>query len=298
MMTAGAPDVIYCIFDPARPGPYEPYLLPHIPVEARREPARFLGLGAAWGRYAVGAAAVSFDPEVPGQVVVDSLFVDPEVRGRGIAAELLRRAADEARDAGAETLKLSYILAEEELEAMDRAAQKLGGEPCFIRPVYTMSSAKFRSSSLLGRAFTARYRMPESVIPFSDLTPEQLEALYEDPEVPGYVHPRLRTRMLPDLSLAYVQDGRVAGFWLGSRSTPGNYSVQGVWRSASAPVTTFHILLAAHLNLCFYHNGGDFLYHCSPAVAFADELIQRYSEGKYRRLEEHAARLDLIPGAN
>ena len=37
MMTAGAPDVIYCIFDPARPGPYEPYLLPHIPVEARRE---------------------------------------------------------------------------------------------------------------------------------------------------------------------------------------------------------------------------------------------------------------------
>lgn len=286
-------DVSYRAFDPARPGPYESYLLPHIPAQARREPERFLAFSAVWKQYAVGAAAVSLDPETPGEAAADSLFAGPQVRGRGIGTELLRRAAEAAGEAGAETLTLSYILAGEELEAMDRIARKLGGEPAFVRPVYTMDSADFRDSRLLGRAFSGRYRMPESVVPFTELKPEQLEALYADPEVPWYVHPRVRTRMMPELSLAFVQDGRVAGFWLGSLSTPGNYSVQGVWRSASAPVTAFHMLVAAHLNLCFYHCGGNYLYHCSPAVEFADELIQRYSEGKFRRLEEHLARVSL-----
>ena len=215
------------------------------------------------------------------------------VWGQGIATQLLRLAAAVAAEAGAHTLKLSYILAGPELTAMDRVARKMGGDPAYVRPVYTMDSAQFRDSALLGRAFTAKYRPPESVVPFTDLTREQIEALYADPEVPWYVHPRNRTRMRPELSLAFVQDGRVAGFWLGSVSTPGNYSVQGVWRSPAAPVTTFHVLVAAHLNLCFYHGGGDFRYHCSPAVAFADELIQRYSEGKCRRLEEHAASIPL-----
>ena len=129
----------------------------------------------------------------------------------------------------------------------------------------------------------------------SGLTPEQLSALYDDPEVPWYVHPRNRERMQPGLSLAYLQDGRVTGFWLGCMSTPGNYAVQGVWRSAAAPLSTFHILVTAHLSLCYYHGGGDFLYHCSPAVEFADELIQRYSEGNYRRLEDHRATIPLEP---
>ena len=84
-MAEAASDVIFCTFDPARPGPYESYLLPHIPVQARLEPERFLGLGAAFGQYALAAAAVSFDRETPGQVLADSLFVDPEVRGQGIA---------------------------------------------------------------------------------------------------------------------------------------------------------------------------------------------------------------------
>lgn len=245
------------------------------------------------GGYALGAAVFSFDGETPGQVTADSLFVDPEVRGRGIAGELLRLGAEAARESGADAMKLSYILAGQELEAMDRAARSLGGDPAYVRPVYTMDSAAFRDSSLLGRSFSGRYRRPEDVVTFTELTEEQLEGLYADPEVPWYVHPKVRTRMLPELSLAYVRDDRVAGFWMGSMTTPGNYSVQGVWRSASAPATTFHNLLIAHLNHCFYHCGGDFLYHCSPAVEFADELIQRYSGGKYRRLEEHEARIVL-----
>ena len=286
-------DVTYCPVDPVRPGPYAQYLLPRVSLRARREPERFIALGAAWERYTVGAAAVSLGGSDPKEAVLESLFVDPGARGRGVGTALMDRAAEAAREAGAEALTFNYALAGPELEAMNRMVENLGGEAVFRLPVYTMDSADYRDSPLLGRAFTGRYRKPEGVVLFTELTPEQRQALDEDPEVPWYVRPRRRVEMLPELSLAYVQDGRVAGFWMGSITTPGNYSVQGVWRSSAAPATTFHTLLNAHLNHCFYHCGGDFLYHCSPAVELADRLIQRYSGGKYRRLEEYAARIEL-----
>ena len=280
-------------FDPASPGPYEQYLLPHVAAEARREPQRFVMLGAAWEQYAAGAAAISPDGKDPDAVALESLFVDPQARGQGAGTALLRRAAEEAALRGAEKLTLDYILGGEELEAMDRIVRSLGGEPELYLPVYTMDISEFHDSPLVGRAFRPDYRTPENVVRFIDLTAEQRAALDADGEVPWYVQPRRRVRTQPELSLAYVQDGRVAGFWLGCMSSPGNYAVQGVWRSPSAPVTTFHTLIAAHLNLCYYHGGGDFLYHCSPAVEFADALIQKYSGGNYRRLEEHQAVIHL-----
>ena len=296
-MEKGKPDVTLCEFDPAAPGPYEQYFLPYAAEAARREPERYVMLGAAWKRYAVGAAAVAPDDENPDGARLESLFVDPQMRGRGVGTALLSAAVKAAAARGAETLNVSYILAGEELAAMDRVVRKLGGEPEFYLPAYTMDISEFHTSRLLGRAFRPDYRPPKEVVPFTALTPEQLDALYADAEVPWYVHPRNRVRMQPGLSLAYVQEGRVTGFWLGCMSTPGNYAVQGVWRSAAAPLSTFHILVTAHLSLCYYHGGGDFLYHCSPAVEFADELIQRYSEGNYRRLEDHRATIPLEPDA-
>ena len=56
-----------------------------------------------------------------------------------------------------------------------------------------------------------------------------------------------------------------------------------------APASCLHELLLAHVNLCYYRSGGDFLYYVSPAVEFADRLIQTYTGGDCRRLEEHRA---------
>ena len=283
-------DITLCIFDPAKPGPYEQYILPDIAAEMRREPERFAALGAAWNNCAVGAAVLTDDPDTPGAAALVSLFVDPQVRGRGVGTALLGTSAEAAAGAGAEALTLSYTLAGEDLEAMDRLVLTLGGKPEFRLPVYTMDSADFHDSRLLGRAFRPEYKMPKNVIRFSDLTPEQLEALHADPEAPWY-----SPGMQPELSLAYLQNGYVVGFWLGRMSAPANYAVQGIWRSPAAPFNTFHALLAAHVNLCYSHCGGDFRYHCSTAVAFAEKILRTYTEGKYRRLEQHRA--VLIPDA-
>ena len=251
----------------------------------RQEPEDFAALGAAWNDRAVGAAVISEDPDDPGAAALASLFVDPQVRGKGVGTALLEASVKTAAAAGAERLTLFYTLAGEELEAMDRTVRALGGKPEFRLPVYTMNSVDFHASRLLGRAFHPDYRMPENVVRFSDLTEEELETLLSDPEAPWY-SPGLQ----PELSLAYLKDGQVVGFWLGRMSGPGNYAVQGIWRSPAAPFNTLNVLLAAHVNLCYSHSGGeDFLYHCSTGVEFAERIVQTYTAGKYRRLEGHHA---------
>lgn len=280
-------DITLCALDPAQPGPYEQYILPHISAEMRLEPERFAALGAVWNSSAVGAAVITEDEDVPGAATLVSLFVDPQVRGKGIGTALLDASVKTAEAAGAGALTLSYTLDGEELEAMDRAVRALGGNPQFRLPVYTMNSADFRETRLLGRAFRPDYRMPENVVRFIDLTEEQLETLGDDPETPWY-SPGLD----PELSLAYLQNGHIVGFWFGRKSGPGNYAVQGIWRSPAAPFNTFHVLLTAHVNLCYTHNGGeDFLYHCSTGASFAETIVQTYTAGKYRRLEQHHAML-------
>ena len=278
-------DFTLFVFDPASPGPCEQYIMPHITGEMQQEPENFAAVGAAWNNRAIGAAVITEDPDEPGAAAVASLFVDPEVRGKGVGKALLAACADIAAEAGAEVLTLTYTLDGEDLEAMDCVVRSMGGVPEFRRPVFTMSSADFHDSRVLGRAFRPDYRRPENIVPFIDLTPEQLEELQEDPDAPWY-----NPWMQPELSLAYLHEGRVAGFLLGRMSSPGSYAVQGIWRSSSAPFNTIHTLLLAHVNLCYTHNGGaDFLYHCSAAVDFVYRLIQTYTEGKHRRFEEHHA---------
>ena len=273
-----------CLFDPANPGPYEQYILPNVTAEMRQDPENYAALGAVWKECAAAAAVLTDDEDDPDAASLVSLFVDPQVRRRGIGTALLGLSLQAAEGVGAERLTLSYTLGGEELEAMDRTVRALGGQPEFQYPAYSMDSVDFRDSRLLGRAFRPGYKMPEHVVRFSDLTPEQLETLHANPEAPWY-----SPGMQPELSLAYLKDGQVVGFWLGCESAPENYSVKGIWGSAAAPFNTLHTLLLAHVNLCYTHCGGDFRYHCATAVKTAEKIVQAYTEGKYRRLEVHRA---------
>ena len=277
-------DITLCLFDPANPGTYEQYILPHVTAEMRQDPEDYAALGAVWNECAVGAAVVTEDEDDPDAASMASLFVDPQMRRRGIGTALLELSLKAAAGAGAERLTLSYTLTGEELEAMDSTVRALGGEPEFQYPAYSMDSVDFRDSRLLGRAFRPGYKMPEHVVRFIDLTPHQLETLQADPDAPWY-----SPGMQPELSLAYLKDGQIVGFWFGCLSTPGNYSVKGIWSSPAAPFNTLHALLLAHVNLCYIHCGGDFSYHCATAVKAAEKIVQAYTEGKYRRLEAHHA---------
>ncbi len=88
-MKEEALDFTLCLFDPANPGPYEQYILPNITAEMRQDPEDYAALGAVWNDCAVGAAVITEDEDDPDAAAVVSLYVDPQVRRRGIGTALL-----------------------------------------------------------------------------------------------------------------------------------------------------------------------------------------------------------------
>ena len=274
------------------------YLLPDV-ARLLRGGHEIILLGAVCGTAACGAAALIFPPPQPDygferEAQLMSLFVDPLVRRRGVGTGLILLAEACAREHGAEVLRANYVGEEDEVYALDELFRSLHAEPEYRLPVYEVDSSHYHDSSLLRRAFTWDYRKPDHIVTFSELDEARLSQLEQDPELPFYVDPARRLNMRPDLSLAYLDEsGSITGFWLGSTSAVDRYSVQGVWHNSRAPFSCFHELLLAHLNLCYYRSGGDYLYYVSPAVEFADKLIRAYTGGDCRRLEEHSIEIDL-----
>ena len=272
------------------------YLLPVAADLSRRDRDHILLPGAVWGDAACGAAALRLiqqNEDEPLEAELLSLYVDPQVRRQGVAEGLLEFCLDQAAEAGAEIFTARYTAEESELEAMDGLFRSLGYEPEFHLPVYVMDSRTYHDSKALHTAFSPKYQRPDHIVPLSALTPAQKERLYSHPELPDFLHPAGRLGLNPDLSLVYLKDGEAEGIWLSASTAVGHYSVLGVWRSEAAPVFCFHEMILAHLNHCWYHGGGDFMYYVSPAVEFADKLIQTYTQGDYRLLEEHAVNLWL-----
>lgn len=274
---------------------FRQYLLPDAARLVAGGKHDILVLGAVCATAACGAAALSFEEQEDGLAVAEllSLFLDPLVRGQGVGADFLAYCLDAAAEKGADLFYAQYVGEPETMAALDALFRRFGAEPEFHLPIYELDSVNFHDVRLIKAAFAPDYRRPAHIVPFSALTPEQLEALEKDPELQWYVDPVRRVNMRPDLSLAYLVDGAVAGFWLGSMSAMDRFSVQGVWHNSKAPASCFHELIHAHLNLCWYYGGGDFLYYVSPAVEFADKLIQKYSGGDYLRMDEHAVTIAL-----
>ena len=275
---------------------FSQYLLPAAASLARSGGEDTLTLGAVWGTAACGAAVLRLwrsGENAPPEAELPSFYIDPLVRRRGVGLGLLRFALEQAELAGAGLFRVRYAAGGEELAALDGLMRKAGLQPEPHLPVYEMHSGDYHDSPLLRAAFSQEYRRPEHIVPFSALTERRRDRLYRHPELPDFLHPAGVEGLDPDLSLVYLRDGDPEGIWLSSSAGKGYYSLMGVWHSSAAPLSCFHELLLAHLNLCLRHGGGDFRYYVSPSVEFADRLIRKYTRGGFRRLEEHIAELRL-----
>lgn len=264
--------------------PFSQYLLPQALFQAREAADQADVLGAVWGRFACGAAAVLWRGD-RGEVL--SLFVDPAVRRKGVAARLLGQIHALALERGVERLAASYSLAGEDLAAMDALFRRAGGEPAFRAPVFGMDSARFHDAPLLSIAFRPSFRPHSAVRTFSQLTREQLAALAEEPGIPGNLTwEACQSRADPALSVAWLQDGRVSAYALGGASGPDSYALLASWRSPDAPAHSFLSLLRAQVNL-FYYRGGDFMYYTSALTENPVDLVELLTGGNYNLYEEH-----------
>lgn len=277
------------MLDPARPGPFAQYLLPHALRGAQSEQTSFVLVGAVWEQYACGAAAL----ELTGSKArLASLFVDPSIRRKGVARGLLLELEKEAAARGLSKLEVSYTLNSADLDAMDALFLHFGGEPFFYAPVFTMDSAQFHSSPLLGPTFRHDFQPNRHICLFSQLTPEQQQILEEEP--PDYLTPSLcRDRLDPSLSPVWLEGDRPVAYVLGGGSPELGFALLAAWRQEGSPASSFLALLRTQLNLCYYQGGGDFLYHVSTVTNQTFALVERITGGVYTVREEHHVSLPL-----
>lgn len=282
------------VIDDIQQSPFLQYLLPQALRHADGPGGEMMYIGAVWRRNACGAAAIRFADD---QAELVSLFIDPQVRGRGVATDLLRLSLEGARRCGIGELSVSYVLGGSELTAMDALMRRFGGEPKFHAPVYGMDSSEYRDSPVIGPCFRPSFRAEPEITTFSRLDAGQIDELDSNESIPAFLFPAAcADRMDPSLSVAWIQDGHIAAYTLGGESGPDSYANLSAWRAEDAPAGAFHKLLLAQINLCFYRSGGDFKFFCSAVTPHAERLVSELTGGKYVRYEDHFASLSTEQG--
>ena len=266
--------------------PFLSYLLPGPADALRRGASGWLAAGAVWDRLACGAAAVHLQGE---EAELASFFVDPQARGRNVGSRLMDRTLELVEAEGCRRVRLRYLLAGDDLAAMDRLVRRRGeltGHPGSF--VYGMAlEPYYREHPLIGPSFRPEFRPVPSVTPFSRLTGEQLAALEDREDIPTFLRPSsLRGKMDPELSVAWVEDGRIAAYLLGGSTEFRDASLQAAWQDG--PPAAFLHLLRAQLNRFYYRFGGDFRLFIHPVTSHAEQLLQRLTEGRYTRYEERS----------
>lgn len=270
---------------------FEQYLLPQTVQAVRRSGAVYTVLGALSGTLACGAAAVRW---ADGEAALESLFIDPQIRGRGLGGALADLAILTARERGAGSLRCDYVLAGADLAAMNAIFSRRGGAPQLLGPAYCADMSGYREARLVGAALRGDYRPSPHVVPFSALTPEQLARLEARGDIPGYLRwQSCAPRCDRELSLAWVQEGQVSAYILGGETADGGYLLAAAWRGAEAPAASFPALLRCQLNRCWYQAGGGFLYYFSAVTAPAQALARLLLQGHCREYAQMSAQIPL-----
>lgn len=284
--------VSFCRLGRTAAEPFASYVLPQVNrLLNAGEEENCTVLGAIWDDRACAAAVARWRGE-EGELL--SLFVDPAARRQGIGGRLTDLLAEEGRRCRARTLRCGYVLRGEELEAMDRLFRRRGAALFSRSPVWSINSADFSDSPLLGPALRPGYAMEEKIVLFSGLSAAQLAELESEPSLPPFLRPSARRDATdPGLSAAWVEDKRPVAFALGSQSGEDMFGLTGVWRGPLAPEGSLRKLIAAQLNNCWYRCGGDFRLFASPVNDKVRRMLERFTGGRYEQYEQHEAELPI-----
>ncbi len=272
---------------------FRPYLLPATAEAIGRDDPRLVALGAAAGRYALGAVAARLDEGDEAELT--DLFVDEAVRRQGVGLTLIRALRAALAERGVTLLTACYALEAEDLAAMDALLVKVGATPPRRRALsFQADSRDYRDHPLLGVCFTPRYRTPEGVVPFFQLPEEALKELEGAKDIPYILSwSLLRERAVPDLSVATVREGRVRSYLLAEESADGGFVLLAAFRREGARASDFLRLLRELLSRCWYWRGGDFPFYFSAINQHTEELALSLMGERRTEREEHACALSL-----
>ena len=191
-------------------------------------------------------------------LTLSSLYVDPQVRRRGMGSRLLEALLAHT---GARRAEAAWFLPEEEGQVLSSflAARGFRTER-EENPICRLDMAMLRRVPAVRRAFSPTFRPDGNIVPFDRLTPEELADLEADPSI----DPRLRPgqaagRLTPQLSFCYRYRGRIAAYFLCGQTGPDSLAVlAAVSRQGAHPAAFLQLVTAAiHQGLIWF--GGDFV---------------------------------------
>ncbi len=231
---------------------FRPYLLPETAAALERQDPAVAALGAVTGRSSCGAVAVRQRPD--GMMDVTDLFVDAAVRRQGVGGQLLDALLQWVDTPGLGGLAADFVLREDELTAMEGLLASRGFYPAGTRSqVFAVPSSQFHVDQRLGHCFTPGYRTPPGVVPLAEAPEAALTELEETEDLPDYLRwSRLREKILPDLSVVLLREGRAEAYLLAGENELDGYILRAAASRRGAPPTAFLSLLKELLNRCYY----------------------------------------------
>ncbi len=276
---------------------FRPYLLPGTAAAIQRGDEDLLALGAVSGRHALGAVAARLTED--GEAALTDLFVDEAARRQGVGTYLLGELVQALLELGIDQLTADYALKGEDLTAMDALMTKAGAEPQFRARSFRADSRDYHDHHLLGTCFTSQYRTPEGVIPFFQLSPQELEELEEAEDIPYVLSwPLLKDRAVPDLSVATVRQREARAYLLAEESADGGFVLLAAVRREGSKGSDFLAMLRELLNRCWYWRGGDFPFYFSAINEHTERLARSLMGDRCQIYEEHVCAFLLDDGAD
>ena len=273
---------------------FHPYLLPGTVAALERSDKNVIAIGAVIGHSACGAVAVRLDGD--DSVRLTDLFVDEAIRRRGVGTFLLAQILELLCGIkGLQEVTADYALQAEDLVAMDAVLTKHGfSSPVTVARSFRTVSEDYRGHPILGWSFTPRYRTPEGVVPFDRLPWETLEELEQAEDISMTLSwSELKSRAVPELSVALIRDGKVLAYQLAEESADGGFVLLSAVNREGAPSAAFIMLLQDLLNRCWYREGGDFPFYFSAINDPVEKLARRLMDGRCTEYEEHECYLLL-----
>lgn len=279
-------DIAIRVLDCRELSGFQPYLMPETVCALKRRDPDVLALGAVTGRNSCGAVCARLGAD--GLADLTDLFVDGAVRRQGVGGRLLDDLLRRLEERGVDRLTAGYVLREEELAAMDRLLSGRGFCAAETRSrVFAAHSSQFRDDKRLGPCFSPRHRTAPGVLPLSEMPEAALAELERAEDLPGYLSwSRLRERVLPELSVALLREGRAEAYLLAGKSGDGGCVLMAAVSRMGAPPAAFLSLLKELLNRCYYWCGGDFPFYFSTLTPRVERLALGLLRGRYTSYEE------------